>query len=106
MRQAAWLFDIQIAAVAFAAGLDVATRNIRDFEVLSASLERRLPRRTDAGCLPRLSLGVHLVAAGQGAGLFPDRVEPGLIDDRLGDRATGPLCWASVEEVLPWSSAA
>lgn len=43
MRQAAWLFDIQIAAVAFAAGLDVATRNIRDFEVLSASLERLYP---------------------------------------------------------------
>lgn len=38
MRQASWLMDIQIAATAFAAGLDVATENRTDFEALAKSL--------------------------------------------------------------------
>ena len=38
MGQAAWILDIQIAATAFAAGLDVATRNREDFEVLRDAL--------------------------------------------------------------------
>ena len=43
MRQAAWLLDIQIAATAFAAGLDVATHNREDFEDLSEVLARLFP---------------------------------------------------------------
>jgi predicted nucleic acid-binding protein len=38
MRQASWLLDIEIAAIAFAAGLDVATENRRDFEALGDAL--------------------------------------------------------------------
>ena len=34
MRPASWLLDTEIAATAFAAGLDVATENRADFEVL------------------------------------------------------------------------
>lgn len=44
MRQAAWLLDIQIAATAFAAGLDIATRNVADFEHISALLSELYPR--------------------------------------------------------------
>ena len=43
MRQAAWLLDIEIAATAFAAGLDIATENRRDFEALSAALVELFP---------------------------------------------------------------
>lgn len=38
MRQASWLLDIEIAATAFAAGLDVATDNRADFELLRGTL--------------------------------------------------------------------
>lgn len=43
MRQASWLLDLQIAATAFAAGLDVATRNRGDFEAIAAALARLFP---------------------------------------------------------------
>lgn len=43
MRQASWLLDIEIAATAFAAGLDVATENRRDFEVLRDALAALFP---------------------------------------------------------------
>lgn len=43
MRQAAWLMDIQIAATAFAAGLDVATENRSDFELLRDALASLFP---------------------------------------------------------------
>jgi predicted nucleic acid-binding protein len=43
MRQAAWLLDIQIAATAFAAGLDVATENRADFELLGEQLVALFP---------------------------------------------------------------
>ncbi len=43
MRQASWILDIQIASVAFAAGLDVATLNRGDFEVLSNALRDLFP---------------------------------------------------------------
>lgn len=43
MRQAAWLLDIQIAATAFAAGLDVATENRADFALLARELEALYP---------------------------------------------------------------
>jgi predicted nucleic acid-binding protein len=41
-RQASWLLDIQIAATAFAAGLDVATER-SDFLALSGALESLFP---------------------------------------------------------------
>jgi predicted nucleic acid-binding protein len=43
MRQASWLLDIQIAATAFVAGLDVATDNRADFEALRAGLLALFP---------------------------------------------------------------
>jgi predicted nucleic acid-binding protein len=43
MRQAAWLLDIEIAATAFAAGLDVATENRADFELLGELLADAYP---------------------------------------------------------------
>ncbi|HEX8054700.1 MAG TPA: hypothetical protein VF517_17060 [Thermoleophilaceae bacterium] len=43
MRQAAWLLDIQIAASAFAAGLDVATANRADFDEIAAVLATLFP---------------------------------------------------------------
>lgn len=43
MRQASWLMDIEIAASAFAAGLDVATDNRADFDVLGELLSRLYP---------------------------------------------------------------
>jgi predicted nucleic acid-binding protein len=43
MRQAAWLLDLQIAATAFAAGLDVATDNRGDFELLRDALAELFP---------------------------------------------------------------
>ncbi len=43
MRQASWLLDIQIAATAFAAGLDIATENHRDFEALGEALGALFP---------------------------------------------------------------
>jgi predicted nucleic acid-binding protein len=43
MRQAAWLLDVEIAATAFAAGLDVATENRADFELLSDALGELFP---------------------------------------------------------------
>lgn len=43
MRQAAWLLDIQIGATAYAAGLDVATENRRDFETVAGALGRLFP---------------------------------------------------------------
>jgi predicted nucleic acid-binding protein len=43
MRQASWLLDIEIAATAFAAGLDVATENRADFEALADALAALFP---------------------------------------------------------------
>jgi predicted nucleic acid-binding protein len=43
MRRIAWLLDMEIAATAFAAGLDVATENRRDFEALSDALAALFP---------------------------------------------------------------
>jgi predicted nucleic acid-binding protein len=43
MRQASWLLDIQIAATAFAAGLDVATENRGDFATLGRALAELFP---------------------------------------------------------------
>lgn len=43
MRQASWLLDIEIAATAFAAGLDVATQNRADFEALGDTLAELFP---------------------------------------------------------------
>ncbi|MGH2947165.1 MAG: type II toxin-antitoxin system VapC family toxin [Solirubrobacteraceae bacterium] len=43
MRQASWLMDVEIAATAFAAGLDVATDNGGDFELLSDLLAELYP---------------------------------------------------------------
>jgi len=43
MRQASWLLDIEIAATAFAAGLDVATENREDFEALADTLAGLFP---------------------------------------------------------------
>ncbi len=43
MRQASWLLDIEIAATAFAAGLDLATDNRRDFEMLAGALSALFP---------------------------------------------------------------
>lgn len=44
MRQASWLLDIEIAATAFAAGLDVATENRGDFEALAQTLATLFPQ--------------------------------------------------------------
>lgn len=43
MRQASWLLDVEIAAIAFAAGLEVATENRRDFEALATALTTLFP---------------------------------------------------------------
>ncbi len=43
MRQASWLLDIETAATAFAAGLDVATANPADFEALRHALAALFP---------------------------------------------------------------
>lgn len=43
MRRASWLLDIQIAATAFTAGLDVATENRADFESLCDALAALFP---------------------------------------------------------------
>jgi predicted nucleic acid-binding protein len=43
MGQAAWLLDIQIGATAYAAGLDVATENRRDFETVAGALGNLFP---------------------------------------------------------------
>ncbi len=43
MRQASWLLDVEIAATAFAAGLDVATDNRGDFEALGHALAALFP---------------------------------------------------------------
>jgi predicted nucleic acid-binding protein len=43
MRQASWLLDIEIAATAFAAGLDVATENRADFEAIADTLTAMFP---------------------------------------------------------------
>jgi predicted nucleic acid-binding protein len=43
MRQAAWVMDIQVAATAFAAGVDVATANRADFERLGELLAELYP---------------------------------------------------------------
>jgi predicted nucleic acid-binding protein len=43
MRQASWLLDIEIAATAFAAGLDVATENRGDFAALGDALAALFP---------------------------------------------------------------
>ncbi len=44
MRQAAWLLDIQIAATAYMAGLELATENRRDFESIARALAMLFPR--------------------------------------------------------------
>lgn len=49
MRQASWLLDIEIAATAFAAGLDVATDNRADFERISACLAALFPEASPLG---------------------------------------------------------
>ena len=80
MRQASWLLDIQIAATAFAAGLDVATANRADFwrsERLSRSCFRRAaargprrsavagerlrPRTSGAGHRPRAAAAAAII---------------------------------------------
>jgi hypothetical protein len=43
MRQASWLLDIEVVATAFAAGLDVATENRADFELLRDTLAELYP---------------------------------------------------------------
>jgi hypothetical protein len=43
MRQASWLLDMQIAATAYAAGLDVATENRADFVAISDALADLFP---------------------------------------------------------------
>jgi hypothetical protein len=43
MRQAAWLLDIQIAATAFASGLQVVTANQADFERIAELLSSLFP---------------------------------------------------------------
>lgn len=43
MRQAAWLLDIQIAATAFASGLQVVTANRNDFERIAVQLATLFP---------------------------------------------------------------
>ena len=43
MRQASWLLDIEIAATAFAAGLNVATENRGDVEALGDALAALFP---------------------------------------------------------------
>lgn len=43
MRQASWLLDIEIAATAYAAGLDIATENRNDFETLAGALAALFP---------------------------------------------------------------
>lgn len=43
LRQAAWLLDIQIAATAFAAGLDVVTANRGDFQRIADLLAELYP---------------------------------------------------------------
>ena len=45
MRQASWLLDIEIAATAFAAGLDIATENRGDFEASGTRSPRCFPTR-------------------------------------------------------------
>jgi predicted nucleic acid-binding protein len=49
MRQASWLLDIEIAATAFAAGLDVATENREDFETLADTLAALFPDAPELG---------------------------------------------------------
>jgi predicted nucleic acid-binding protein len=44
MRQAAWLLDIEIAATAYMAGLDLATENRGDFESIAQAIEMLFPR--------------------------------------------------------------
>lgn len=55
MRQAAWLLDIQIAATAYAAGLDVATENQSDFQRLAALLAQLFPDAPPLGVVTGLS---------------------------------------------------
>jgi predicted nucleic acid-binding protein len=43
MRQASWVMDIEIAGIAFAAGLDVATENRADFDRLGELLRALYP---------------------------------------------------------------
>lgn len=43
MRQAAWLLDIQVAATAFASGLEVVTENRADFDLLRDALVDLFP---------------------------------------------------------------
>lgn len=43
MRHGSWLLDIEIAATAFAAGLDVATENRTDFQALGDALTALFP---------------------------------------------------------------
>lgn len=43
MRQATWIFDLQIAAIAFTSGLDIATASIRDFKAIGQALEESYP---------------------------------------------------------------
>jgi predicted nucleic acid-binding protein len=43
-RRVAWVFDIQIAATAWAAGLPVATENLADYERIAGLLGDLFPR--------------------------------------------------------------
>jgi predicted nucleic acid-binding protein len=49
MRQAAWLLDIEVAATAFTAGLDVATDNRADFDALATTLTDLYPTAPPLG---------------------------------------------------------
>jgi hypothetical protein len=52
MRQAAWLLDIEIAATAYMAGLDVATENRHDFESIAGVLGALFPRAEPLAIVP------------------------------------------------------
>ena len=57
MRQAAWILDIQIASVAFAAGVDVATLNRGGFDALSDALHDLFPEAPRLEILDRTGRG-------------------------------------------------
>ncbi len=98
MRQASWLLDIEIAATAFAAGLDVATENRADFEALADALAALFP---DA---PALAVRGEHARAGIYLGNQPSRYRVG---SRSGNRAYACIWFVvSCSTPAPWRSAA